>query len=140
MVTRNRRAGQPSKPRSARQKKTAQGKGKSERELLRKIPQDIQASEERGERLETARTIASGGKTASGEQRGSVPTISRQELQAMIEGGENFTLVETLPLEAYAKAHLPGSINLPPDRLAELAPQLLPNKKAKIVVYCASFT
>jgi len=36
--------------------------------------------------------------------------------------------------------HLPGAINLPPDQVAELAPQILPAKDADIVVYCASFT
>ena len=34
----------------------------------------------------------------------------------------------------------PGAINLPPDRVGELAPQLLPEKSAEIVVYCASPT
>jgi rhodanese-related sulfurtransferase len=38
----------------------------------------------------------------------------------------------------YRKAHLPGAINIPHDRVDELAPRLLPDKTAAIVVYCAN--
>ena len=58
----------------------------------------------------------------------------------MIDRDEEFLLVETLPEMAYHHAHLPGAINLPPQKLAELAATLLPNKQAEIVVYCASPT
>jgi rhodanese-related sulfurtransferase len=67
-------------------------------------------------------------------------TISRDELKQKIDRGNAFTLVETLPEAAFHHEHLPGAINLPPDRVKELAPQLLPDKGAEIVVYCASPT
>jgi rhodanese-related sulfurtransferase len=67
-------------------------------------------------------------------------TISRDELKEKIDRGDKFQLVETLPPTAYAHAHLPGAINLPPDKVTELAPTLLPDKGAEIVVYCASPT
>jgi rhodanese-related sulfurtransferase len=67
-------------------------------------------------------------------------TISREDLKNKMDSGDNFLLVETLPAERYEYAHLPGAINLPPDRIQELAPTLLPNKHAEIVVYCASPT
>jgi rhodanese-related sulfurtransferase len=67
-------------------------------------------------------------------------TISREELKAKMDRGETFTLVETLGEVAYHHAHLPGAINLPPDRVGELAPSLLPDKSAEIVVYCSSPT
>ena len=66
-----------------------------------------------------------------------VDTVSREELKAKIYGGNNFTLVETLPRETFHHAHLPGAINIPPDRVSELAPRLLPDKSAEIVVYCS---
>jgi rhodanese-related sulfurtransferase len=69
-----------------------------------------------------------------------VQTISRDELKRKIDGKDDFLLVETLPTVAYEHAHLPGAINLPPDKVSELAPQLLPNKSAQIVVYCANPT
>ena len=49
-------------------------------------------------------------------------------------------LVEALPKIAYEHAHLPGAINLPSDQVSVLAPKLLPDKNADIVVYCASPT
>ncbi len=69
-----------------------------------------------------------------------VATISRDELKMKIDRGETFRLVETLPAAAYHHAHLPGAINLPPDQVTQLAPALLPDKAANIVVYCASPT
>jgi rhodanese-related sulfurtransferase len=67
-------------------------------------------------------------------------TITREELKARIDRGERFKLVETLPQAAFEKAHLPGAINLPLDRLTDLAPRVLPDKGADIVVYCARAT
>ncbi len=67
-------------------------------------------------------------------------TITREELKEKIDRRENFTLVETLPVEYYRHAHLPGAINLPPDKVGELAPQFLPDKAGDIVVYCAKPT
>ncbi len=67
-------------------------------------------------------------------------TISRDELKHKIERHDKFLLVETLPQNSYEHAHLPGAINLPPDHVRELAPRLLPDKSAEIVVYCASPT
>jgi rhodanese-related sulfurtransferase len=69
-----------------------------------------------------------------------VLTISRDELSKKIERGDQFSLVETLSETAYHHAHLPGALNLPPDKLTALAPTLLPDKNAEIVVYCASPT
>lgn len=67
-------------------------------------------------------------------------TISRDDLKAKLYRNEHITLVETLPEVSYHHAHLPGAINLPPDKIGELAPQLLPDKAAEIIVYCASPT
>src|SRR4029434_10537183 len=65
-------------------------------------------------------------------------TISRDELKRKIDLNDRFFLVETLAETAYHHAHLPGAINLPPDQVDKLAPQLLPDKNAPIVVYSAS--
>ncbi len=65
-------------------------------------------------------------------------TITRDELKQKIDRGDDFRLVETLAPHAYGHAHLPGAINLPPDKVRELAPGLLPDKSAEIIVYCQS--
>jgi rhodanese-related sulfurtransferase len=67
-------------------------------------------------------------------------TISRDELKAKIDRHDNFLLVETLPATAYHHAHIPGAINVPPESVTSLASQVLPDKNAEIVVYCASPT
>jgi rhodanese-related sulfurtransferase len=67
-------------------------------------------------------------------------TISRGELKEKLDRGDDFILVETLGEENYRHSHLPNAINIPPDRIAELAPTMLPDKSAEIVVYCASPT
>jgi len=67
-------------------------------------------------------------------------TISRDELKEKIDRSDGFVLLETLAPTTYHHAHLPGAINMPPDQVAQLAPQLLPDKQADIVVYCASPT
>ena len=67
-------------------------------------------------------------------------TISRDELKEKIDRSDGFVLLETLAPTTYHHVHLPGAINMPPDQVAQLAPQLLPDKQADIVVYCASPT
>lgn len=65
-------------------------------------------------------------------------TISTKELRAKLDRKENITLVETLAPERFREGHLPGAVNVPPEQLQQLAPQLLPNKNAEIITYCAS--
>ncbi|HUS19146.1 MAG TPA: rhodanese-like domain-containing protein [Terriglobales bacterium] len=69
-----------------------------------------------------------------------VPTISRFELKKLIDAKRPFTLVETLAADRFAQGHLPGAVNLPPDQLEQLAPTMLPEKNAEIVLYCSSPT
>ena len=69
-----------------------------------------------------------------------VKTISRDELRSKLNRRENFALLETLAQASYDHAHIPTAKNLPPDKVQALAPSLLPDKNAEIVVYCASPT
>ena len=67
-----------------------------------------------------------------------VAKITRDELKAKLDGGERVVLVEALPAKYYLHAHLPGAINIPHDQVDVLAPAMLPDKGAEIVVYCAN--
>ncbi len=67
-----------------------------------------------------------------------VKRITREALHAKLERNEPVTLVEALPPKYFADKHLPGAINIPHDKVDALAPTLLPDKSAEIVVYCAS--
>jgi rhodanese-related sulfurtransferase len=64
--------------------------------------------------------------------------VSTKELKSKRDRKENITLVETLAPERYREAHLPGALNIPPESIKQLAPQLLPNKDAEIITYCAN--
>jgi rhodanese-related sulfurtransferase len=68
-----------------------------------------------------------------------VATISRDELKAKIDQGDRFQLIETLPEEKFRLGHIPGAMNMPPARIQDLAPRILPDKDAEIIVYCASW-
>ena len=61
-----------------------------------------------------------------------------EELQAQLQRKTPVILVEALPEKYYLDAHLPGAINIPHDAVDALAPRLLPDKTAEIVVYCAN--
>ncbi len=67
-----------------------------------------------------------------------VVKITREEVRAKLENGAEVALVEALPAKYYLERHLPGALNLPRDRVDELAPTLLPDKSVEIIVYCAS--
>lgn len=67
-----------------------------------------------------------------------VRRITRQELKAKLDRGDKVTLIEALPSKYYEYKHLPGAINIPHDEVEVLAPKLLPNKAAEVIVYCAN--
>lgn len=54
-----------------------------------------------------------------------VSTITLDELRAELEAREPLTLVEALGPMYYEDAHLPGAINIPHERVDELATSLL---------------
>jgi rhodanese-related sulfurtransferase len=65
-------------------------------------------------------------------------TISTKDLKSKVDRNESIKLVETLASEQYREGHLPGALNIPPEKIKELAPQLLPDKNAEIVTYCTN--
>lgn len=67
-----------------------------------------------------------------------VETITLRELKHELDKGDDLVLVEALPALYYEDSHLPGAINIPHDEVEELAPTLLPDRGARIVVYCAN--
>lgn len=67
-----------------------------------------------------------------------VTTITRDELKSRLDRHDAVTLVEALPAASYEQEHLPGALNLPHDGVDQLAGELLPDKAAAVVVYCAN--
>ena len=64
-------------------------------------------------------------------------TISRDEVKAGLDAG-TITAVDALPESYYSQQHLPGALNLVTDDVEDRAAQLLPDKNAAIVTYCAN--
>jgi rhodanese-related sulfurtransferase len=64
--------------------------------------------------------------------------ISCEELRQKVENGDAFVLVDALPTIAYAGAHLPGAVSIPPERLDTLAGRRIPDLDTEVVVYCAN--
>src|SRR6476619_1065085 len=62
----------------------------------------------------------------------SVNTITLDELRAKLDAGE------ALGPMYFEQGHLPGAINIPHEEVDELAPVLLADRDAQIVVYCAN--
>ncbi len=63
-------------------------------------------------------------------------TITRDELKEKLDNDE-VTLLNVLGRENFEEQHIPGSINIPMDRLEDEARERL-DKDNEIVVYCAS--
>jgi rhodanese-related sulfurtransferase len=68
-----------------------------------------------------------------------IAEISREEITKRLDD-PTLVIVDVLPAESYAAAHIPGARSLP---LAEIEPharELLSDRDADIAVYCAKFT
>ena len=73
-----------------------------------------------------------------------VPLITRQDLKAAIDSGQ-VTVVDTMPLAYYEQEHIETAVNIPgfpyenaADFTRTCAPDVLPDRTATIVVYCAN--
>jgi rhodanese-related sulfurtransferase len=65
-------------------------------------------------------------------------TLTREQLKAMLEARERFTLIDVRSAESYQAEHIPGAINMPANEIEAVAPGRLALDE-QIVVYCASF-
>jgi rhodanese-related sulfurtransferase len=65
-------------------------------------------------------------------------TITRERIKDKLDSQEPMTIVEALPQKYFDAMHLPGALNIPHDEIAYKASEMLPDKHAFIVVYCAS--
>jgi rhodanese-related sulfurtransferase len=63
--------------------------------------------------------------------------ITADALKEQLESDTPPVLINVLPQSAHETRHIPGSINVPVDDIEQVE-QLVPNKDAPIVVYCAN--
>lgn len=66
--------------------------------------------------------------------------VTREQLQARLAANPALVLLEALPAKYYQEWHLPNARHFPHDQARQLAPRVVPDKSAEIVVYCASKT
>jgi len=69
-----------------------------------------------------------------------VKIVTRNELQSRLTANPALVLLEALPEKYYNDWHLPNAKHFPHDQARTLAPNVVPDKAAEIVVYCASKT
>ena len=62
--------------------------------------------------------------------------ITRDELKAKMDRGDEFTLFEVLPHMYWRKHHLPNAKSLPPTEVVARVTELVPDRDAEIVLYC----
>jgi rhodanese-related sulfurtransferase len=67
-----------------------------------------------------------------------IKTITREQIKEKLDIKEPMIIIEALPQKYFDRGHLPGALNIPHDEIQTHAPDILPNKDACIVVYCAS--
>ena len=66
--------------------------------------------------------------------------ISREEVKELLDARSDFKLVNVLSRDSFAKVHISGSINVPlkEDNFEKRFTEAVPDKNARIVVYCSS--
>ena len=62
--------------------------------------------------------------------------IDRDSLWQKLERGDELVLVDALSPIEFAASHLPGAVNISPDRVDELAERRIPDLDTEVVVYC----
>lgn len=62
-------------------------------------------------------------------------SISGEELIDVLSNSKQLVLADVSPAESFRSGVVAGSINLPWNRIGELAERMIPNKKADIIVF-----
>jgi rhodanese-related sulfurtransferase len=65
--------------------------------------------------------------------------VTLEEMRALVRDPD-VTILDVLPRESYAAAHLPRAINIPLAELRQRARDELPEPSRRIVVYCGGPT
>ncbi|RKQ73148.1 rhodanese-like domain-containing protein [Oceanibaculum indicum] len=68
------------------------------------------------------------------------PSVSADELNAMVQSGEKLVILDSRPLDEYASMNIPGGINVPGAELAFRVHDLVPGPDTTVVVNCAGRT
>jgi rhodanese-related sulfurtransferase len=70
--------------------------------------------------------------------RASVKNVTIQDVKKVIDGKENVVILDVRDPNEYAAAHIPGAVNVSRGLLEFSIWSVVPDKNAKIYVYCKS--
>jgi rhodanese-related sulfurtransferase len=68
------------------------------------------------------------------------PSLAAQEVQALIDGGENIVILDARRYDEYRTMSIPGSISVPGAELVLRARALAPDPNTRVIVNCAGRT
>jgi len=67
-----------------------------------------------------------------------IDRAERKELKWRMDRAEPFALLEIEPEDDYRRGHLPQALSVPPDRVADLVPDLVADREMEVIVYCCA--
>ena len=76
--------------------------------------------------------------TQKGETKMNYQTITPEEAKAVMDGEPSCIILDVREQEEYDQGHIPGAVLMPHARTRELAPELVPDRDATVLVYCRS--
>lgn len=76
--------------------------------------------------------------TQKGETKMNYQTITPEEAKAVMDGNSSYIILDVREQEEYDQGHIPGAVLMPHARTRELAPELVPDRDATVLVYCRS--
>ncbi len=74
------------------------------------------------------------------EHEYATPHIGADALKAMMDGGENFVVLDSRPVDEYQVMNIPGGIDVPGAELAYRVRDIAPDPETTVVVNCAGRT
>lgn len=74
------------------------------------------------------------------EHRFGTPSVSAEELKAMMDSGEDMVVLDSRPIEEFRRMSIPGAVDVPGGELVYRVGEMVPSGGTTIVVNCAGRT
>jgi len=72
-------------------------------------------------------------------QAAGIGYLTAAQLSTMLRSGKPPVVIDVLSPKSYTGSRIKGAINIPYSKINAIAPTVLPDKSAQIVVYCANY-
>jgi rhodanese-related sulfurtransferase len=73
---------------------------------------------------------------AATESMAEVPVITAEDVRSRMAGSRKVLLVDTRRPDEYVAGHIPGAVNIPPERMKAEAARLPRDRSVPIMFYC----